>query len=248
MNDSELEKWHDYEVSSSREILMLLRRIGEQCQLVRILVGNESDTCLSSILDVDPDSGKLTLEASIDSEQNQRILNAGRLFFETSLDKVRILFATDAVRPASFGGRAAFVMALPPSLIRLQRREFYRMTTPISNPVRVTIPLPVHLGSGFAVFPLADISGGGVALLDNKLQLDHQIGHSFADCRIDLPEFGPVLTGLQVRNFQDMTLLNNKTNRRIGCQFVGLSRAAEALLQRYITKLERERKVRLGVA
>ena len=35
---------------------------------------------------------------------------------------------------------------------------------------------------------------------------------------------GPVTVTLQLRNSLDMTLLNNKTNRRLGCEFVGISR------------------------
>jgi c-di-GMP-binding flagellar brake protein YcgR len=49
-----------------------------------------------------------------------------------------------------------------------------------------------------------------------------------------------------VRNSIDMTLLNNKTSRRLGCQFVDISRGNLAAVQRYITKLERERNARLA--
>jgi c-di-GMP-binding flagellar brake protein YcgR len=43
-----------------------------------------------------------------------------------------------------------------------------------------------------------------------------------------------------------MTLLNNKTNHRLGCAFVDISRGNLAAVQRYITKLERERNARLA--
>jgi c-di-GMP-binding flagellar brake protein YcgR len=85
-----------------------------------------------------------------------------------------------------------------------------------------------------------------VAILDNKLQLNNTIGQTFENCRIELPEIGPVTTSLQVRNSLDITLLNNKSNRRLGCQFIDMSRASAAGVQRYITKLERERNARLA--
>ena len=53
-------------------------------------------------------------------------------------------------------------------------------------------------------------------------------------------------TTLQVCNSLDITLLNNKTNRRLGCQFVDISRGNLAMVQRYITKLERERNARIA--
>jgi len=109
-----------------------------------------------------------------------------------------------------------------------------------------------HVGSdatalaAVMVFPLADISCGGIAIYDNKQQLGTTIGDTFPNCRIDLPEIGPVTCSLQVRNSIDMTLLNNKTSRRLGCQFVDISRGNLAAVQRYITKLERERNARIA--
>eukprot|EP01035_Chromulina_nebulosa_P014772 gene14772-biopygen12585 len=41
------------------------------------------------------------------------------------------------------------------------------MSTPVSNPVRVVIPLPAELGGGSTSFPLADISCGGIAILSD---------------------------------------------------------------------------------
>lgn len=244
--DTELESWHDYEVSSRREIIALLRSIAAKNQLIRMLIHGEADVCVTSILDVDADNDSLALDYSVNKEQNARILAAGRVLFETSLDKIRILFATDRVRESAYDGGTALRIGIPESLIRLQRREFYRMATPVSNPVRAVVPMPADLGGGTTVFPLADISCGGIAMLDNKLLLGNTIGAHFADVRLELPDIGTVQTGLEVRNSLDMTLLNNKSNRRLGCEFVDITRGNLALVQRYITKLERERNARIA--
>ena len=246
MNNQELENWHDYEVGSRREIVALLRQIGEKNQLIRMLVKGEAEVCVTTILEVDPDSNTIVLDRSIDREQNERIVAAGQVRCETYLDKIRILFTAEGLAPALFEGGAALRADIPPTLIRLQRREFYRMETPVSNPVRAILPLPAELGLGTAVFPLHDISCGGIAVLDHKNQLSTVIGENLPNCRIELPEIGPVTVTLQVRNSLDMTMLNNKTSRRIGLQFIGMSRGGDAAVQRYITKLERERNARLA--
>ncbi|MES2259172.1 MAG: flagellar brake protein [Pseudomonadota bacterium] len=243
---ADLENWHDFEVESRREIVALLRSIGEKNQLIRMLVHGESDVCVTSILDVDPDNDVVILDCSINPDQNTRILAARSLSYETTLDKIRILFASEKVEKCTHEGSPALKIALPPTLIRLQRREYYRMSTPVSNPVRVLIPLPAEMGGGSTSFPLADISCGGIAILDNKLVLGDTIGKDYVDCRIDLPEIGTVSTSLQIRNSLDLTLLNNKSNRRLGCQFVDIPRGALAAVQRYITKLERERNARIA--
>ena len=242
--DSGLENWHDFEVESRREIIALLRGIGEKNQLVRMLIQGEADVCVTSVLHVDPDTNSVILDCSINRDQNRRIVAASRISFETTLDKIRILFATDAVSDTTYDNRPALRLDIPTSLVRLQRREYYRMATPVSNPVRALIPLPEELGGEITAFPLADISCGGIAILDNKLVLGNTIGVEYKECRIELPEIGTLVTNLQIRNSQDMTLLNNKTNRRLGCAFVDISRGNMAIVQRYITKLERERNAR----
>lgn len=246
LQDADLENWHDFEVESRKEIVSLLRSIGEKNQLIRMLIRGESDVCVTSILDVRPDDGAIIMDCSIDKEQNHRILASKGVSFETTLDKIRILFSAPRVELCMFEGNPALKVALPASLVRLQRREYYRMPTPVSNPVRVTVPLPEELGGGTTTFPLADISCGGVAILDHKMMLGDTIGKNYADCHMELPDIGQVVTTLQIRNSLDLTLLNNKSNRRLGCEFVGISRGMLALVQRYITKLERERNARIA--
>lgn len=246
ITEAELESWHDYEVESRREIVALLRQISEKNQLIRLLVKGEADVCVTSLLAVDPDHGTIVLDRSISPEQNARIVAAPRVMCETSLDKIRIVFSLQNLGETRFEGGVALRADLPATLIRLQRREFYRMPTPVTTPVLATIQLPADLGGGKAAFPLADISCGGIAILDNKHQLGNTIGATYRDCRVELPEIGAVSTSLQIRNALDMTLLNNKTTRRLGCQFVDISRGNMAAVQRYITRLERERNARLA--
>ncbi|MEC5163736.1 flagellar brake protein [Janthinobacterium sp. CG_23.3] len=244
--DSGLENWHDFEVESRKEIVALLRGIAEKKQLIRMLIHGESDVCVTSILEVDAEQNTVILDRSINQEQNRRIVVANGISFETTLDKIRILFSSEQVQECTFENGAALKIALPLTLIRLQRREYYRMGTPVSNPVRVIIPLPAELGGAATPFPLADISCGGIAIMDNKLMLGDTIGKEYPGCRIELPDVGTVTTTLQIRNSLDMTLLNNKLNRRLGCQFVDIPRPMLAHVQRYITRLERERNARIA--
>lgn len=238
------ENWHDYEIESRREIIALLRGICKSKQLIRMLIRGEADVCVTSILDVDGDDERVILDCSVDRAQNARALVTSPIHFETTLDKIRILFDADTLTAVDFEGRPALAMSVPNTMIRLQRREYYRMNTPLSNPVRVSIPLPLEMGGGVSIFPLADISCGGIAILDNKLVLGNTIGKDYLNCRLELPDIGPVPVTLQIRNSLDMTLLNNKPNRRLGCAFVNLSRGGLAQVQRYITRLERERNAR----
>ena len=245
--DSGLENWHDFEVESRREIVALLRSIGEKNQLIRMQAHGEAEVCVTSILEINAERNMVILDRPVDTGQSRRMAAASDIAFETSLDKIRIMFSSNSLEEYMHGSTPALKMAVPDTLIRLQRREYYRMNTPVSNPVRVTIPMVTDDGTANNMpFPLADISCGGIAIMDNKLVLGDTIGKNYPGCRIDLPEIGIVTVTLQIRNSLDMTLLNNKLNRRLGCQFIDLSRGTLAQVQRYITRLERERNARIA--
>jgi len=246
LSDADMDNWHDFEVGSRREILALLRGISEKKQMIRMLPLGDSDMCVTTILHVDSDTDSVLLDRPSDPEETARLMSGRPVSFETTLDNIRIIFGTEVMQLGMVDAVPALKIPLPASLIRLQRREFYRMPTPVGNPVKVTIPMSEEQGGGEAAFPLSDISCGGIAILDNRFVLGDSIGHEYANCRIELPEIGPIVTGLQIRNSQEMTLMNNKANRRLGCQFIDMSAAAMSAVQRYITKLERERNARMA--
>lgn len=243
--DTDLQDWHNYEIGARREIASLLRQIGEKNQLVRLLVRGETDVCVTSILDMDEAAGTMLLDCAVNREQNLRILASARLRCETTLDKIRIVFVAERIEATLYENRPALRCAIPATLVRLQRREYYRMETPLASPVRVGVPVVVAAGGAVEAFTVADISVGGLALLDHKLLLDTTLGQRLTGCQLALPD-GPVGTTLVVRNAIELTLLNGKSCRRLGCEFVDLSRASMASVQRYITKLERERNARVA--
>lgn len=90
---------------------------------------------------------------------------------------------------------------------------------------------------------VGDISGGGIGLtVPDGIALE--VGTELQDCRIDLPEVGAMTAKLKVRNQFEVTLPNGGRTKRAGCEFVKLSGPMLALIQRYIIKVERERKAR----
>ena len=92
--------------------------------------------------------------------------------------------------------------------------------------------------------PLVDISCGGIALLDEKKVLNADFGTVYQNSKIDLPGIGLIDVTLEVRNSQNLTLLNHKTTRRVGFQFVNMPGNIMAQIQKLITKIERERNSR----
>ena len=231
-----------YQVHSRREIISLLRNIGERNQLVRMVIKGGTESVVTSILQVDEASNAVIIDCAPSQLQNQRILESDNLSFETLLEHIRILFFAPHVNTCVYQNLPAFRFTLPTSLIRLQRREFYRVLTPATNPIRCTIQMANEVGEGSVtvVVTLQNVSGGGIGIVDERKLLDNTIGRIYRDCRIDIPGGASIVATLQIRNSQDLTLTNGKSIRRLGCLFMDLPKPMMAAVQRYITKLERE--------
>ena len=244
--DAEQNDKNPYSIQAAREIIALLRALEEKKQLIRMLINGGTEAIVTSILEVDVGNNALIIDCAIGATLNQHIIEANKVSFETTLDKIRILFTATKVTSCLHQNRPALRISIPTSLVRLQRREFYRVTTPVSDPVRCTIPLPED-GANEKLITLAllDVSCGGISIVDENKALDDTPGRIYRDCVIDLPGLGSVTTSLSVMNSEDQTLLNNRKRRRLGCQFIELSPSALTLIQRYISKLERNLSAKL---
>ena len=154
----------------------------------------------------------MTLDYGSNDEMNQRALAADKLFCVTSHDKVRVQFLLRGwtVSPAATV-RPAFRAALPESLLRLQRREYYRLTTPIARPFKCLIPIRWPQWHRRQIEAnVIDISGGGLAVMVPPAGLAFEPGMEFHNCRIELPEVGIIVSTLQVRNVFDVTLAHRR--------------------------------------
>jgi c-di-GMP-binding flagellar brake protein YcgR len=226
------------------DIAAVLRDLVRSRELASVHFVGGQDTLLTPLLAVDPAADAIVFDCSGSARINQSLMRASRLLFIASHDKVKIRFTTGPARVVQHEARDAFAVRLPDSMLRLQRREFYRLLAPVARPVRCVIPVDRGNGVRSIETRLHDISQGGVALVAQPGDLPGEIGALYPNCRIVLPEVGNLMVSLRTANMLTMTLLNGKQMQRVGCQFVRPSMAALALVQRYMMRLERERKSR----
>lgn len=235
-----------YRVHSRREIITLLRAVSNSSQLVRLQANHGKDSVITSMLDVDDAANRVVIDCAPSKLVNDRILASQDIEFETVLENIRILFSASHIESYMHDNRPALSIEIPQSMVRLQRREYYRVSIPANTLVRCTIPLPSDSGNSVApaVLPVYNVSGGGIAVVDEKKQFPAGIGTVFEKCRIDIPG-SPIDVSLQLMNVHDITLTNGKNTRRLGFMFAKMSNAAASAVHRYITRLERERNARV---
>lgn len=235
-----------YRIQSRREIISLLRAVSSSKQLVRLQSNHGVDSVVTSILDVDDAANIVVIDCAPSKLVNERILASQDLQFETVLENIRILFSASHIESRMHENRPALSIEIPQNMIRLQRREYYRISIPVNTPVRCTIPLPSDCGNAVppAILPVYNVSGGGIAVVDEKKQFPAGVGTVFDKCRIDFPG-SPIDVSLQLMNAHDITLSNGKNIRRLGFMFVSMPNSTASSVHRYITKLERERNARV---
>jgi len=229
---------------SRMDIVAVLRDIVRTRTLSNVNFGSGSEALLTPLLAVDTEAEELLFDCSGSETINRGVLQARKLLFYCLHDKIKVRFTTKLARVVQWQNRDAFAVRLPESMLRLQRRELYRVPAPISRPIRCVIPVQKDDRTHHVETRLHDISQGGVALIVQPGDLQAEVGMSFPNCRIVLPDAGNAVVMLEIVHAREMTLLNDKTVLRIGCKFVRPSMAALALIQRQMMKLERELKAK----
>jgi c-di-GMP-binding flagellar brake protein YcgR len=235
----------DYTLRNPSDVLGVLRALQSRAALMTAYFNQGADFMMTALLKVIPETNTLILDVGSDTEVNRRALASERLIVVSNLDKVKIQFVLRGIRSLQYENRPAFSADIPATLIRLQRREFYRFVMPVLHPLLCNVPLKTYDGTEkFAEASIVDISGGGVGLIAKPEALPLASDLLLPDCRIDLPGIGHILATLRVRSVFDITLRSGAQHKRAGCQFVDLPGPMQMLLQRFIIKAERERKAR----
>ncbi|SPE19410.1 putative Flagellar brake protein YcgR [Burkholderiales bacterium] len=234
-----------YMLYSRAEIVTILRRIGQERTLVSVYTGEEGEFAVTMILHVDPDFDEATFDMPINPEAQQRVLGAHELVFVVFFENVKVQFSAQLAQATTLEGRSAFRIRLPTQMLRLQRREYFRVRTPIMG--KATCLVPQESGAAkYESLQVLNISIGGLAVLSYPHNFELPVGETIRNCFLDLPGIGPVNVAFRVVNVYDAD--EGADGRRCGCQFVDLPPQARMMLQRYVNRVEAEQRKALGNA
>jgi flagellar brake protein len=224
---AELDRFRLY---ARADILQILRGLAKKPEIVTAYFGGGQEYLLTAVVGVQPQEGRLILDCGADELVNRKAQRTERFLCVAKQDRIDIRFECGPLSLISHGGYPAFITALPEWVQRLQRREYFRVRTLITNPVLCRID--------GVDYPVVDISLGGIGMLDERQQLNCAVGERFHGCRITLPDFGEFPVELEVRNVSTRQLRPGNTGNRLGLAFVGFPRDKQNLVQRYLQHLQ----------
>tara|TARA_R110002073_G_scaffold320204_2_gene495528 strand:+ start:366 stop:1148 length:783 start_codon:yes stop_codon:yes gene_type:complete len=240
---SQKEKDENFRIRTEIEVIFILRGIMKKNTLITLYYGDGNNFILTSILAIDVDKNEMVIDYGIEEKLNQIALLAPKLTFVTSQERIKVEFTCNTIRKIQFDGLDAFAVNIPESLVRMQRRNYFRISTPTVKPLKCIIPLPEENETRTAEVTLLDISCGGIGVIDHHPIISFDPGTIYKHCQIELPEIGTIDTTIQVKNTYEVTLRNGLACKRAGCAFLTLPVKMQAMIQRYIVKQERMQKI-----
>jgi c-di-GMP-binding flagellar brake protein YcgR len=228
-------------VQNQKQIIQILNELAKHHEMLKISFSH--DTCLTNVISVDAHNHVVYLDIGIDDAFNDRLFASHHVVFSKD-DGIRLKWTSEQLTLATLKDGKAIKIALPQKLMRLQRREFFRLATPIVNPVPCIIPISNEESPDadrILELTLIDVSLGGIGTIAaNPLDELLVVGASFDKCRINFPEVGETNLTLQVRNITPVTMKDGAIKSRVGLQFISPSRGNEGLINRYTFNLERQ--------
>ena len=227
---------------NTKAIAQILADLLKQKTTLKVSFNNGNDIYLTTVIALDTVNHLVFLDIGRDEAFNQRLLESHLVTFEKD-DGIRVRWVSTRLVAANMPDGKAIKIAQPQSMIRLQRRDYYRIPTPIINPVLCRMPIPDPQNpdvDNTLELILVDISLGGVGVTSvGVVDPSFTLGATFSNCKMNFPDIGTTSLKLQVMSISPIPMKDGTIKHRIGLKYIEPSRGNEGLIHRYTYTLER---------
>lgn len=228
----------EFAIHNHKEIVFILDDLAKHRVAINLST-HEGVHLVTAVLGVNAEANQLYLDNSGDAQVNRQISDSKYISFSTQTGvKVRWHSTHLHLIPMS-DGSDAFVSLIPSVVERIQRREFFRLNTPQGSRALIC-KIPVDEGTLEVNIVDMSVGGIGVQLRGARPEIFSQ-GAVLEGCSIEFPVIGKVPVVLRVCGmWSNTTTRSGEQLYRLGLEFIGLSRGAESVIQRYLIQLEAE--------
>lgn len=230
---SEVDELEAFRKNDRQEVLSILNQLQKRGEAVNLFINNGEHLILSHLLEINPtDNACYFLNASPDIEPNLE----GEVVCIATPGGGSLIKFTSCFIPWRYQGNAAFRTEIPASIIKLQRREYFRSKVPSSQTFSCSFQ-----GANIKPLRLAihDLSIGGLSCwippdFAQQLQLTQQ--HKIS---MELGQTGVSNTLIKVCSLRQIQeIVEHRDEYLLGGHFVYLDHPLEAKLQKLLTQLE----------
>ena len=224
-----------YLVTSTDEIALGIKKIIESNELITVLIENTHEFLITALLGIDTDNKYIYIDDVKDPKKRNQILNSKSVTITSQTRGIKILFPAKVIEKTIYNNAFAIKLGFPDYLLKLQRREYFRATPPLDHKLQCHL----NYSLGNIQIDIADISEGGINLVDRNNSLFIKQNSILKSCQITLPHLGSIESDLMVHRIIYPDINNKHQGKYIGCEFISPSSMATSLIRRYILKVER---------
>tara|TARA_R110002111_G_scaffold79218_3_gene125524 strand:+ start:544 stop:1332 length:789 start_codon:yes stop_codon:yes gene_type:complete len=221
-------------LTSAEDIGRLLKKIYLKHALLTITIESSDECYGSTILEVNNENGYLVID-ELHPEQGHSKIEVGTSISFNSRYAGAFVYFVATVEAISDNSKAAYYkIGIPDEIQYHQRRNTYRITTSISEPVTVNL---VNEDDVLIKAELRDISHGGVCLRVNSTShISINSGDIIPTCLIQVSDERKILSSLNICHVE---FIKETGSLRIGAEFSDMSAFDQRELEHFIATLER---------
>jgi c-di-GMP-binding flagellar brake protein YcgR len=237
--DGSTDRWADFRVTDSTELLRLLKQLRDGS--VPVTLSAPRGVAVSSQLwSLDAAQRQISFSADADSVHMQRLAQCDEAVAVAYLDSVKLQFDLDDLVLVHGSHSCALRAQLPTVLYRFQRRASFRVRIFERRAPRAQLRHP-SMPEMRLNLRIVDVSVGGCALVlpDDVPAL--QPGSRLGGVRIELDGDTSFDATLRLQHVSAMQ--GGGHGVRLGCEFIELQGQAQRALQRYIDLTQQRRRL-----
>jgi c-di-GMP-binding flagellar brake protein YcgR len=226
-----------FSIQNPKQIINHLSLLFNHKSLLTARFGANNESYITTLLGINEKNNTLVIDYGPNEDLNQHIVNVGKVTLDTEYKGIKVSFTVIALKKITYNGDPAFSMPIPKSLCWLQRREYFRVKSPLSKPSFCQLIMedrrPINL-------KLYDISLTGFAMLNESREISDLLitGRSFEQCKLLLSGAGEGMISFEVSNKYIINPDKLQKIQKIGCKFTKITRQVEETIQRYIHHIQ----------
>lgn len=234
-----------YLEKNSKKVLSYLKLLlNERCLISAAFGDGEKDTFLTALIDLNEKQQTLTIDCGPKEYLNKKLLSSAIIKFSTEYQGIKVFFEGRKVKKSGSSNNPSFIVPIPGSMYWVQRRQFYRIKSPLSKNSFCSITHHDEKTEEDTNIELKlyDISASGFCVLNES----HEISNLFVataefdNAKLVLEDEMELPIAFEVRYKQPLNPSNPNKTERIGCRILNTTPRLESTILRYMQNIDRE--------
>ena len=223
-----------FRVNNPVDVMGYLREAARSRILCNVRAAGHGESYLSRLFAIDDNTDALVFDTPRAPVIARLLTPGATVSIELTLHHVRIHFDASIRQIGAYQGEPSLFVAIPDAIVRLQRRENYRISVPARRSVRLTLN-PEH--PGLRNLKLADLSCGGASITLSGTLDEYPTGKVFEHAQLSLDEDTEFIVDARVRHASALRMSGLVGELRIGLQFTNTPPGFEPAVARLVNEI-----------